>query len=88
MIKPLIIMVISLFLVLSSVPAFATSCQMLSEINIDQYVHVVFKSTPRGHIKGKVLNVDESNCMLTISTTDEYRTYYVDVSCVAAIGTK
>ena len=86
--KTIIILTISLVLTLSSVAAFSKSCPMLSEVKIDQYVHVVLKNTPKGHIKGKVLNIDGTTCILTISTKDEYHTYYVDVSCVAAIGVK
>ena len=86
--KTLTVLIISLVLTLSSVAAFSKPCPMLSEVKIDQYVHVVLRNTPKGHIKGKVLSVDESTCILTIRTTDEYHTYHVDVACVAAIGIK
>ena len=86
--KTIIQLIISLVLPLSPVVAVASSCPMLSDIKKDQHVHVVFKGTPKGHIKGKVLRSDGSNCILIISTRDEYRKYYIDVSCVAAIGTK
>ena len=86
--KTIILLIVSLALVLLPSATSASSCRLLSELKKDQYVHVVFKGTPKGHIKGRVVSSDERNCVLIISTRDEYGKYFIDVSCVAAIGTK
>ena len=86
--KTIILLTVSLVLVLFPITVSSNSCSILSDLKKDQYVHVIFKGTPKGHIKGKVVSTDNSSCMLVISTTDEYRKYFVDVSSVAAIGTK
>ena len=86
--KTIILILVPFFLALFPVFAFSGSCPLISEIKKDQHVHVVFKETPKGHIKGKVISCDKVNCILVISTSSDYRKYYIDVSSVAALGTK
>ena len=70
------------------VAAFSASCAVVSRVEKGQYVQMHVSGAYQGHISGKVIEVSPKDCIIVITTTTDYRTYYVDAERIAAIGVK
>ena len=86
--KTMTLLLTLVFLVFSPVAAFSDSCNVISRVEKGQYVQLHVSGAYYGHISGKVIEVSPKNCILVISTTIDYRTFYIDAERIAAIGVK
>ena len=86
--KTVIFLLALVIFAFSPISAFTNECPIVSKVEKGQYVILHVSGTYHGTLSGKVIEVSPNNCILGISTTTDYRTFYIDAERIAAIGVK